>query len=56
MDAADIHMIRQRHDTEEKEVDDEPTCHSPLDATETATIRLQYHDDMEEEIDKKSTE
>jgi hypothetical protein len=29
MDAADIHVMRRRHGTEEKEVDDEPTCRSP---------------------------
>jgi hypothetical protein len=27
-----------------------------LDATDTATIRLQFHDEMEEEIDEKSAE
>jgi hypothetical protein len=27
-----------------------------LDATDTATIQLQFHDDMKEEIDEKSAE
>jgi hypothetical protein len=29
MDVADIHVMRRRHDIEEKEVDDEPTWRSP---------------------------